>query len=136
MVATLVAVACFGAMQEERSYLRSQAERCERLAKFTTDDATRDALRRLAQDYLERARRWEAETRESAKRSEDATSAEAKMTDDSTNIGSPDRDRIAMGEEHEVRYWTEALGVTKERLQQAVDSVGNSVEKVRAHLRD
>lgn len=58
------------------------------------------------------------------------------MSDDTKNVGSPDRDRIAMEEEHEVRYWTEALGVTKERLQIAVDAVGNSAEKVREHLRD
>jgi hypothetical protein len=57
------------------------------------------------------------------------------MADDTKNVGSPDRDRIAMGEEHEVRYWTQALGVTKERLQQAVDTVGNSADKVREHLK-
>ena len=57
------------------------------------------------------------------------------MTDDTKNVGSPDRDRIAMGEEHEVRYWTQALGVTKERLQQAVDAVGDSAAKVREHLK-
>ena len=58
------------------------------------------------------------------------------MADDTRNTGSPDRDRIALGEEHEVRYWTEALGVTKERLQQAVAAVGSSVDKVREHLRN
>lgn len=57
------------------------------------------------------------------------------MADDKTNVGSPDRDRIAMGEEHEVRYWTEALGVSKERLQDAVSAVGNSADKVRAYLK-
>jgi hypothetical protein len=57
------------------------------------------------------------------------------MADDKTKVGSPDRDRIAMGEDHEVSYWTQALGVTKERLQQAVDAVGNSAAKVREHLK-
>jgi len=57
------------------------------------------------------------------------------MSDDTNNVGSPDRDRIAMGEEHEVRYWTRALGVTRERLQQAVDAVGNSADKVRDFLK-
>lgn len=57
------------------------------------------------------------------------------MADDKKIVGSPDRDRIAMGEEHEVRYWTEALGVSKEQLQTAVDAVGNSADKVRAHLK-
>jgi hypothetical protein len=38
--------------------------------------------------------------------------------------------------QHDIRYWTEVLGVTKDRLQHAVDEVGNSVDKVRAFLRD
>ena len=56
------------------------------------------------------------------------------MADNKNDVGSPDRDRIAMSEEHEVRYWTKALGVSKERLQQAVDAVGSSAAKVRQHL--
>ena len=56
------------------------------------------------------------------------------MTDDLSNRGAQDRSRIAMGEEHEVRYWTEALGVSKDALQRAVDVVGNSAEAVRKHL--
>lgn len=56
------------------------------------------------------------------------------MSDDLTNRGAQDRSRIAMGEEHEVRYWTQQLGVSREQLQQAVDAVGNSAEKVRQHL--
>jgi 3-oxoacyl-[acyl-carrier-protein] synthase III len=31
-----------------------------------------------------------------------------------------------MHEEFEVKYWTKALGVDRERLQEAVDKVGNS----------
>ncbi|HEX8415767.1 MAG TPA: DUF3606 domain-containing protein [Sphingomicrobium sp.] len=58
------------------------------------------------------------------------------MADNKNDVGSPDRDRIAMSEEHEVRYWTKALGVSKERLQQAVDAVGSSAAKVRQHLAD
>lgn len=57
------------------------------------------------------------------------------MTDNTKNVGSPDRDRIAMGEDHEVSYWTKALGVTKERLQEAVNSVGSSAARVREHLK-
>lgn len=56
------------------------------------------------------------------------------MADNKSDVGSPDRDRIAMSEDHEVRYWTEALGVTKERLQQAVEAVGSSAAKVREYL--
>ena len=56
------------------------------------------------------------------------------MADNKSNVGSPDRDRIAMSEDHEVRYWTETLGVSRERLQQAVNAVGSSAAKVRQHL--
>ena len=48
--------------------------------------------------------------------------------------GAQDRARISMGEEHEVRYWTKALGVTKEQLAAAVAKVGNSADAVRREL--
>jgi hypothetical protein len=56
------------------------------------------------------------------------------MSDDMNNRGPQDRARISLGEEHEVRYWTKALGVSKEQLAAAVQAVGNSADKVRAHL--
>lgn len=57
------------------------------------------------------------------------------MSDDLNNRGAQDRARIAMGEPHEVAYWTEALGVSREELQRAVDAVGNSAEAVREFLK-
>ena len=56
------------------------------------------------------------------------------MADDLKNRGARDRSRIAMGERHEVD-WTEALGVTREELQHAVDAVGNGVDPVRDYLK-
>ena len=56
------------------------------------------------------------------------------MSDDLTKRGQQDRSRIAMQEEHEVRYWTQALGVTREELQALVDRVGNSAAAVREAL--
>lgn len=56
------------------------------------------------------------------------------MSDDLKNRGPQDRSRIAMGGEHEVRYWTKHLNVTKEQLQKAVDKVGNSAAAVRKEL--
>ncbi len=56
------------------------------------------------------------------------------MSDDLQNRGAQDRSRIAMKEEHEVRYWTETLKVTKAELQRAVDKVGNSAAAVRQEL--
>lgn len=56
------------------------------------------------------------------------------MSDDMNKRGSQDRSRIALGEEHEVKYWTQSLGVSREELEEAVKSVGNSADKVRQHL--
>jgi hypothetical protein len=57
------------------------------------------------------------------------------MSDDKSKRGPPDRDRISLNEDYEVRYWSEALGVTKEQLSAAVKAVGNSADKVREHLK-
>ena len=51
-----------------------------------------------------------------------------------TNKASPLRNRIAMTEELEVKYWTKHLGVTRDELQRAVDKVGNSAAAVRKEL--
>lgn len=56
------------------------------------------------------------------------------MADDTSNRGAQDRNRINLGQEHEVRYWTKALGVTKEALEAAVAKVGSSPDRVREHL--
>jgi hypothetical protein len=56
------------------------------------------------------------------------------MADDMNNRGPQDRARISLSEEHEVRYWTQALGVDKEELAAAVKAVGPSADRVRAHL--
>ena len=56
------------------------------------------------------------------------------MADDLKNRGAQDRSRISMHEKHEVRYWTKALGVSKEELGSAVAKVGNSADAVRSEL--
>ena len=56
------------------------------------------------------------------------------MSDDLKNSGQQDRSRINVHEEHEVRYWTEALGVSREELERAVKQVGVSASAVREHL--
>jgi uncharacterized protein DUF3606 len=45
-----------------------------------------------------------------------------------------DRKLISLNQEHEVRYWTQAFGVTKKELFDAVQAVGHSAEKVRDYL--
>ena len=56
------------------------------------------------------------------------------MADDLNNRGPQDRSRINVNEEHEVRYWTEALGVTKEQLKEAVKEAGPTAAAVREKL--
>lgn len=57
------------------------------------------------------------------------------MSDNKSNVGSPDRDRISLSEDYEVRDWTESLGVSEEKLREAVRAVGNSADKVREYLK-
>jgi hypothetical protein len=57
------------------------------------------------------------------------------MADDKNKTGSPDRNRINMSEDYEVRDWSESLGVSPERLQEAVDAVGSNADKVREYLK-
>jgi 3-oxoacyl-[acyl-carrier-protein] synthase III len=45
-----------------------------------------------------------------------------------------DRSKINMSEAFEVKHWTKELGVSKEKLQQLVDKVGNSAAAVRKEL--
>lgn len=54
--------------------------------------------------------------------------------DNLTKREQPDRSKINMHEDYEVKYWTHALGVSKEQLQKAVDKVGNSAATVRKEL--
>jgi 3-oxoacyl-[acyl-carrier-protein] synthase III len=56
------------------------------------------------------------------------------MTDNLLDKGQRDRSHIAMGQPHEVHYWTKHLGVSKEELQRTVEKVGNSAAAVRKEL--
>ncbi|MGN6817856.1 MAG: DUF3606 domain-containing protein [Sphingomonas sp.] len=58
------------------------------------------------------------------------------MSDNKTLRAPQDSSRIAMGEDYEVEYWTQKFGVSRDRLQQAVNAVGNSAEAVERYLRD
>jgi Protein of unknown function (DUF3606) len=53
---------------------------------------------------------------------------------DLTKKASPDRSKIAMQEELEIKYWTKHLDVSRDDLQRAVDKVGNSAAAVRKEL--
>ncbi|MDH0090262.1 MAG: DUF3606 domain-containing protein [Achromobacter mucicolens] len=56
------------------------------------------------------------------------------MSDDLSKRGPQDRSRINVNEPHELRYWTQALGVTESQLREAVKAVGPSATAVREHL--
>ena len=56
------------------------------------------------------------------------------MEDNLLNRGQPDRSLINMSEDHEVKYWTKHLRVSREDLQRAVDKVGNAAAAVRKEL--
>ena len=53
------------------------------------------------------------------------------MADDLQERGPQDRSRINLEQEHEVRYWTKALGCSEEELRAAVKKVGSTAEAVR-----
>lgn len=58
------------------------------------------------------------------------------MTDDRTLRSPQDSARVAMGEDYEVDYWTRRFGVSRERLAEAVEAVGNGADAVERYLRD
>jgi Protein of unknown function (DUF3606) len=55
-------------------------------------------------------------------KSEDACQKRGCMPEDPM----ADSSKIVLLEEHENRYWTEHLGVTREELQRAVDEIGHA----------
>ena len=56
------------------------------------------------------------------------------MADDPKKPGRHDDSRINIGQDYEVRYWCEKLGVSPEQLKSAVAKVGPLVKHVRAHI--
>jgi Protein of unknown function (DUF3606) len=54
--------------------------------------------------------------------------------DNLTRKDHPDRSKINMHEDFEVRYWTKELGVSRDELQRTVDKVGNSAAAVRKEI--
>lgn len=57
------------------------------------------------------------------------------MSDDTQARGPQDRGRININQDHEMRYWTKALGATEAQILRAVGAVGVSADKVRDYLR-
>jgi hypothetical protein len=57
------------------------------------------------------------------------------MVDDKSDRGNPDRLRISLNEEWEVNFWTQKLGVSRERLNELVRKHGDSAENIRKIIR-
>lgn len=57
------------------------------------------------------------------------------MSDDLKDRGPQDRSQINVNETWELDYWSDKLGVSKDRLKAAVQAVGTSVDKVKKELR-
>ena len=56
------------------------------------------------------------------------------MADDPNERGPADRTRINVGQEHELRYWSQKFGVDPERLRAAVAKVGPMADQVASEL--
>ena len=57
------------------------------------------------------------------------------MADDKRNPGRPDRDRINVNEDYELRGWSEKFSVSKEQLVAAVKRVGPMIRDVEVELK-
>ena len=57
------------------------------------------------------------------------------MADNLKKTQPQDSSRINVNEKHEVEYWTQALGIPKEKLIASVEKVGTSAEAVKKALK-
>jgi uncharacterized protein DUF3606 len=57
------------------------------------------------------------------------------MSDDLSKKGPADRSKISFQEPHEVQFWADKFGVSKERLGEVVRKVGHSAEAVEKELK-
>src|SRR4051794_39379711 len=56
------------------------------------------------------------------------------MADDLKQTGTPDDQRFNPEQDHELAYWSEKLGVSRDELREAVQSAGPMVKDVQRHL--
>ena len=54
--------------------------------------------------------------------------------DDKSKADGPDRKRINVHEEYEVRDWAKSFGVAPDEIKKAVKSVGDQADAVRTYL--
>jgi hypothetical protein len=56
------------------------------------------------------------------------------MADDLKQTGRQDDERINPDQDHELNYWSEKLGVSRDELRKAVQAAGPMVKDVQRHL--
>lgn len=57
------------------------------------------------------------------------------MPDDKNKASDQDRERIDVDQDYELRNWAKVLKTTPEHVREAVQAVGDRVEKVREYLK-
>jgi hypothetical protein len=57
------------------------------------------------------------------------------MADDPSKRGQADRSRINVNEKHELKHWSKKFSVSPDRLREAVQKVGTSVDAVERELK-
>jgi hypothetical protein len=57
------------------------------------------------------------------------------LADDKSKRAPQDANLVSLEEDYEVEYWTRKYGVTRQRLTDAVKSVGHSAGEVAKHLK-
>ena len=57
------------------------------------------------------------------------------MADDPNKRRPQDALFVSINQPHEVRYWSEKLGVTEDKLKEAVRAAGPSAQDVQRHLK-
>jgi len=57
------------------------------------------------------------------------------MADSKTTRNGPDRDRINIHQEYELRDWAKKFDATPEQIKEAVQAVGDRADKVEMHLK-
>lgn len=55
--------------------------------------------------------------------------------DNKKDIGSPDRDRVNIHEEYELREWAKKFDVTTNELKKAVEAVGTSAASIQEYMK-
>jgi hypothetical protein len=57
------------------------------------------------------------------------------MADDKTRANGPDRDRIDVNQEYELRDWAKKFNASPDQIRQAVKAVGDRASDVEMHLK-